>query len=112
MFDQVYVAPETLLALDDTSVDLDEKIDIFALGLLFHQFFTGKYPVLTGECEVAAEALLCEEKIQLESWMPFWLEELIQRMLQLEPKKRPSTAEVLRCLQEERGSLLWYIPKL
>ena len=32
VFDQKYVAPETLVAIDNPEIELDETIDVFALG--------------------------------------------------------------------------------
>lgn len=102
VYDQNYVAPETLVATENPEITLDGKIDVFALGLLFYQYYTGKDPVLTGGCSMPGEALLCEQEIRLDAPLPGWLRELIQQMLQLEPGARPTVAEVFQCLREER----------
>lgn len=103
VFDQNYVAPETLLAAEDPDITLDEKIDIFALGLLFYQYYTGQDPLLPEDCTIPAEALLFQQKICLESPLPGWLLELISQMLQPEPDDRPTVAEVFRCLLQEKA---------
>jgi Cys-tRNA(Pro)/Cys-tRNA(Cys) deacylase len=51
--DLTYLAPETFLGIAGEDVYVDEKTDIFALGLVFHQFYTGSLPVFdTSEYEV------------------------------------------------------------
>lgn len=104
VFDQNYVAPETLVATENPEIDLDDKIDVFALGLLFYQYYTGKDPVLPEECTMPAEALLCGHQIQLNAPLPGWLRELILQMLQLEREDRPTMSEVFQCLQKESVS--------
>lgn len=110
VYDQNYVAPETLVATENPEIMLNDKIDVFALGLLFYQYYTGKDPALTGDCSMPGEALLCEQEIRLDAPLPGWLRELIQQMIQLEREDRPSVAEVFQCLQEERRPSKIIIP--
>ena len=42
--DLTYLAPETFLGMYGEDVRINEKADIFALGLVFHQYFTAKLP--------------------------------------------------------------------
>lgn len=71
------------------------KSDIFALGLIFHQYCTGgKMPDLQGYAY--AYQMVCDHK-QLKastSIKPLYLQELINQMLSLDPGKRPSSEEV------------------
>lgn len=103
VYDPLYVAPETLVATENPEIDLDEKIDVFALGLLFYQYYTGKNPVLPEDCNKPAEALLCEQEIQLNEPLPGWLRALIVKMLKLEREERPSMEEIFQCLLDEKS---------
>lgn len=102
VFDPVYVAPETIMAMLDTSVDLTSKIDVYALGLLFHQYYTGILPGLPEGYIHAAGAALNDQPVKLSVNIPLWLAELIALMIHPEPKKRPTTAEVFQWLQEQK----------
>lgn len=102
VFDPVYVAPETIIAMGDTTVTLNRKIDIFALGLLFHQYYSGRLPELPEGYLHAADAVLDEKRIKVSATVPTWLAELIIQMLHPELEKRPETAVVFQWLQEQK----------
>ena len=42
--DLVYMAPETFMMMQTETGTIDRAIDVFALGLVFHQIFTGRLP--------------------------------------------------------------------
>lgn len=108
-FDPVYVAPETVWAMDDPAVRLNGKIDIFALGLMFHLFYCGSLPGLPEGCLHAAQAVANEDPVQLSDALPYWLKNLISRMLQLDPKQRPAANTVLQWLTNEAQPIEIYI---
>ena len=57
--DPVYMAPETFLMMEEEEGKLTAAIDVFALGLVFHQIFTGKLPEFDHEkYDYAFEAVL------------------------------------------------------
>lgn len=93
--DFIYLAPEVYLKLNEEDVLINEKIDIFALGLLFHQYWTGKLPAFSENHRYAFEAVLDEEPIKLSDDLPSDLKENIARMLSKDPAKRPSARELL-----------------
>lgn len=102
VFDPVYVAPETIVAMGDTSVVLNRKIDVYALGLLFHQYYSGRLPELPDGNLHAADASLDEKGMQLSKSLPHWLAELIIQMLNPDPEKRPTTEMIFQWLQEQK----------
>lgn len=93
--DFVYLAPEAYLKMNEEDVALTEKIDIFALGLLFHQYWTGDIPKIGDDYKYAFEAVLDGSEIQLSNAIPTDIRIQISRMLANEPTARPSANEVL-----------------
>lgn len=55
--DFVYLAPEVFLQMRDESGCLNEKIDIFSLGLVMHELWCGSLPSFSGEFNYAFEAI-------------------------------------------------------
>ena len=93
--DFIYLAPEVYLRINEEDVSIDEKIDIFALGILFHQYWTGKLPKVSGNHRYAFEAVLDEDPIELSDDLPSDLKENISRMLFRNPADRPSARQLL-----------------
>ena len=93
--DQVYLAPESCQFLFGDSIRLNRKIDVFALGLLFHQYLTGEMPGFnTNEYDYAHEAVLDDNDLVLSVELPSELRQLIQNMLSVNPKERPKMETV------------------
>ena len=44
--DQIYLAPEVRLHMMEEEAKITTKIDIFALGILFHQYWSGRLPTM------------------------------------------------------------------
>ena len=100
--DQLYYAPETCKAIFGEDVALNQKVDVFALGLLFHQYYTGVLPGFdTAEFDYAYEALLNGGALTLSDALPGWLGALIASMLEAEPLDRPDCTEVFNALQNQ-----------
>ncbi|MBR2459678.1 MAG: protein kinase [Clostridia bacterium] len=118
--DPCYASPELGLVWmsEDAETDpteyiekLSEKTDIFSFGLLLHFFLTGKRPLYTNidlEAEFPGkdpaviypfEVLLQNGKLELspEITDPRYLE-ILPRMLDADPDKRPTATEVLNYL--------------
>lgn len=97
-FDASFVAPETITAYNDESVSLTSKIDIFALGLLFHLYYSGKMPEIpkkySNTCGAVCDGIL--PKIHAST--PDWLRRLIKDMLSLNPNNRPDSEQVFQAL--------------
>jgi len=98
--DLTYLAPETFLAMTGETVTLTEKTDIFSLGLVFHEFFTGELPAFNqAEYEYPFEAVLDGGGLTVNQTMiPCEFEDLILKMLSAEPDDRPSSEDIVRLL--------------
>ncbi|MBR2459677.1 MAG: protein kinase [Clostridia bacterium] len=119
--DPTYASPELGMVwmCEDAEVDpteyiakLTQKSDIFSLGILFHFFLTGERPIPT-DIDLSAEfpgrdtnviypfeVILHEGKLGISSAItdPKY-KEIIPKMLDADPDKRPSAGEVLRCIR-------------
>lgn len=103
--DLTYLAPETFLAILGEDVIPDDKVDIFSLGLVFHEFMCGKLPDYdTNEYDYPYEAALDKGKlIPDESIQPIELREVIATMLDSDPANRPSARELFDKLSDMSG---------
>ena len=103
-FDQSYMAPElSLYNQDDENIEksmMTDKTDIFSLGIIFHEYITGKRPLISGkehndiqyigdalnsDCEVILSTDIIGEK----------LSGLIRSMIARDYTKRPSATDIL-----------------
>lgn len=99
--DQVYFSPEACLHIWGEPVKLTCKMDVFALGVLFHQYFTGKLPEFDREAFCyPGEAVANGAPLTLAPELPWELAELFGAMLAPLPEERPAAAEVFEALSE------------
>lgn len=97
--DQVYFSPEACKTFMGETPELTCKMDIFALGILFHQYFAGvlpAYDVALGSC--AGEAVAKGGKVTVSTEMPNEIHNLLESMLNPDPQLRPSAIEVYAIL--------------
>lgn len=81
--------------------DLTTRSDVFALGIIFHEFFTGSRPkILDDAIKYICEAAV-ENKIEVSSSIPVDLRNLIISMLDSDYKKRPTLNEVGKSLKSK-----------
>lgn len=93
--DQVYLSPEFARRMNGEDNKLTEKLDIFALGILIHQYWTGELPEFDKEKYVYIhEAVLDGSPVILSSKLSSELRDPIRKMLLPDPEKRPSAAEI------------------
>ena len=99
--DQVYFSPEACMHIWGELVPLTCKMDVFALGVLFHQYFTGRLPDFDRErfC-YPGEAVANGETLRLWEGLPQWLSQLVGSMLSFDPRNRPAAAEVFEALYD------------
>jgi len=80
--------------VQDMADALTPKSDIFALGIIFHEFFTGKRPAIKDEdIKYLCEAAIAH-KIEVSDSIPTDLRNLITSMLDSDYKKRPTLHEI------------------
>lgn len=102
--DQVYCSPETFLFLNEEDIHLTEKIDVYAMGLIFHQIYVGELPKIDEKYQYTYEAQLDNATIRLNGRIHAPIYELIACMLNKDPEKRISSSEVFARLKDmERG---------
>lgn len=92
--DTVYYAPETLLYIIGEPVRLSPKVDVFAMGIIFHQILTGKLPVIKPEYDYIYEAVLSDDPPELDPALPDDFRKLLEGMLQKEPENRLTMQQV------------------
>lgn len=98
--DQRYLSPEALRALCGDDVHITPKADIFAMGVLFHEFFTGNPPEIPGdEYDYLSEAVLNGLLPVLDTSIPEEYRNLIEKMLIADPDERLSAQEVFTALR-------------
>lgn len=93
--DFVYFAPETFIAMCEEDIRLTSKVDVFALGIIFHQILCGELPRFSSEYDYVYEAVLNDEKVQLNQNIIPGYRKLIEKMLEKNAEDRCSMSEVL-----------------
>lgn len=106
--DQVYFSPEACKTFMGESPALTCKMDIFALGVLFHQYFTGALPGYdTNLGNYAGEAVARGGTATVSADIPADVRTLLEKMLDADPDKRPTALEVYASLAGKRLSDVW-----
>lgn len=94
--DQIYFAPEALIFLIGEEIKLTSKIDVFAFGLLFHKYLTGKLPDFnTKKYNYAHEAVLDDCVLKASKELPSDIRSLLEKMLLKDPDKRASMLDAV-----------------
>jgi len=108
---QEYYSPEMakyIIGSDGiTPADLTTKSDVFALGVLFCEYWSGIKPKTKSKYKYAWQQILDGESLNFNSKVPKELENLISIMLNLDPKKRPSLSEVINYFRERPDESIW-----
>ena len=97
--DQVYVSPEGFMFMFGENARLSCKMDVFALGVLFHQYLAGKLPQFDDvNYESVCDALLDDAPVTLDESLPPKIRTLISKMIEVDPDKRISAQKVYEAL--------------
>lgn len=87
--DPVYLAPETYLAMQGSAVQLSDKMDIFALGVIFHQYLLGTLPEFNLSARnYVFESVLADAKLIFPSETDPLIQKMLRGMLHKDPRKR------------------------
>ena len=107
--DPPYYSPELLNYVqkrETSPASMTTKSDIFALGIVFHQYLTGEMPSFPNENQYACEAVRAGHVFTPKSLKGVGsdgLASLISQMLALTPADRPDAFSVLNMLKDVRG---------
>lgn len=105
--DMVYLSPEGFLHIADIESNLSCKMDVFALGLLFHQYLTGELPGFdTNEYQYAYESVLDGKSLDVSKIEHEGCRKVIEKMLKKRPKDRPDMRKVFEILHSILLSIL------
>jgi serine/threonine protein kinase len=95
-----YFSPEACRSIWGEEVKLTCKMDIFALGVLFHQYFYGNLPGFnTKISSYSGEAAAKGDILQVSDTIPKDVRKLLKKMLDNNPEKRPTAIEVYNSLR-------------
>lgn len=95
-----YFSPEACRTIWGERVELTCKMDVFALGVLFHQYFSGELPGYnTAESSYSGEAVAKGETLTISYKVPDDVASLLRDMLNADPHKRPSADVVYHILR-------------
>ena len=100
--DQVYFAPESFMHMMMGSKEhpIGRPIDVFALGLVFHQMLAGSLPDLGEDYNYAFEACLDMQALKISDKVPVGLREVLEGMLQKNAADRMTMTEVYKSFWE------------
>lgn len=104
--DPVYMAPETFRMIEEEEGKLDSAIDVFALGLVFHQILTGSLPGFDHSAyDYPFEAVLDGAGLSYGSEIPEIWKEMITRMTEKDAGRRITLAEAERLWRQPEQKL-------
>ncbi len=97
--DLVYLSPEGFLHIAGIESNLSCKMDVFALGLLFHQYFTGCLPGFDSEeYQYAYESVLDDHPLAVQGIANIDCARILEQMLTKKPDDRPDMHAVFTSL--------------
>ncbi len=99
--DQVYLSPEAQRFICEDHVLLTCQMDVFALGIMFHEYLTGELPAFDeDEYGYPCIALLEEDELILSPKLDAipHIRQVIEWMLEVEPARRIPIADVFEQL--------------
>lgn len=100
-----YYSPEQAAYIMDEDEEIEGntltcKSDIFTLGVIFCEYFTGEKPILPGEFKNTWTCVNEGHSVFFSKRLPIQIETLIQKMLSKDPESRPTIGEVFNVLKD------------
>ena len=100
-----YYSPEQAAYIMDEDEEIEGdtltcKSDIFTLGIIFSEYFSGEKPILSGGHKNTWTCINDGKSISFKKPLPTKIENLIRSMLSLNPNDRPSISEVFNVLKD------------
>ncbi len=101
--DMVYFAPEAFLFMAEMEGGvLTRKADVFALGIILHQYLSGELPGFDrSQYDYIYEAVLDGSMLQIHPSIPVHLGQLLLRMMAKNPDDRPTLDEAYAVLARQ-----------
>lgn len=100
---QNYFSPEAIKKTHGSAEAVTTKADIWALGLLIHQYWCGRMPIFPEKYHYASEAVLNHNSLQLDDSIPSDIRLMLNQMLMENPEDRPTAKEAWRCICDKTG---------
>lgn len=93
--DFAYLAPEGWRFVREEEVVLTTKMDVFALGVLFHRYLTGEFPQYNDKkYGDIGNAVAFRDHVECSNLIPYDLKNVLEQMLRADPAQRPTMREV------------------
>jgi|tagenome__1003787_1003787.scaffolds.fasta_scaffold20970391_3 serine/threonine protein kinase len=103
--DSAYGAPEWFgYTMNDDRISapmLTKAADIFALGLVFHQYLVNRMPAFRAPFSAPGQAVAAGERVTFDRELSAQLARLLDRMLAPKPGDRPTISQVFEELRHE-----------
>lgn len=97
--DLVYFSPEAFMLISTENYIITNKIDVFSLGLLMHEYYTGKLPYFDKDkYNYPFEAVLDDQLLEVSLDIPYVVRKHIEAMLSKHPSNRPKLIDVFNSL--------------
>ena len=103
-----YYSPEQAAYIMDEDEEIEGdtltcKSDIFTLGIIFSEYFSGEKPVLSGGHKNTWTCISDGKSVSFNKPLPVKIENLLRSMLALNPNDRPSISEVFNVLKDVKS---------
>lgn len=104
-----YYSPEQAAYIMDEDEEiagstLTLKSDIFTLGIILCEYFTGKKPILSPGCSTTWYSVEKENFVAFPSSLPFEIVDLLSEMMSKKPEIRPTIHDVFEILKGIKSS--------
>ncbi len=96
--DPVYLSPETFLCIAGEEASLTTRLDIFSLGIIFHEILCGERPAFDDCYDYIYESVLDGVPPEICPDIPPSIGVMIRLMLSADPMNRPRADEISQAL--------------